>query len=511
MRNAGRHKQTVMLLTLRLASTYSLPAEGLVEPVTKHAAMTASVFDSSTVEGLDWQRVLAWRRQFRAPHRTDRTWIDELRKNWIMAQSFKKFAGNMQRAGVPLTLKSGTLLGWYREGWIIFGDIDIDVMLPRPWFGNRTHSFYSDFRVLFYKRPVPSVKKLRWTQFGVKINFGFFDIDVFVMDEYHDKNKNVTPGCPTGRCAWAFYLPLSPVRVCRPYPHGFRLAVFLGELVWVPWPPLASLLPFYTDDGRSVRELMAPKGKSGLSRGCEQPAAYGAATYRGPIQRAPFRITPGLVPSRARVTELQRLAALRFREHIDAERARSVLQIEAVMALALLLAAEPASRQDWEANTSDNNSPTNVFFAGVWKVYHGCSAGPCTVGLCRALVEGDLLSGGLWLREDMWPFWQPFSMSIPWYGDTYITTLWDWAKQCDWNSVHEDSPEPPSNLFVSVAAALAFVTLAILCIKICAKWRAGSSASKLVVSVCFITLSMSVAWFLEFVSLNVQEKMIQNS
>jgi len=512
------------IIVLKISCTYNVSPEDVSNLVTEQSAGTHLVFDSSTVEGLDWQRVLAWRKQFRAPpHRAYKQHIDLLRRNWLAAQLFKKFSKKMRRVGVPLTLSAGTLLGWYREGWIIAGDEDADLGLPRLWLGNSTASFALNFWELFYRDLDFPSKELVSTEFGVKVKLDGFEIDICVLDEYRENaNGSFVPGCANGPCSWAFYLPLSPLRVCIPHPHRFKLAMFMGELVWVPWPPLAQLLPFYTEDGKTAERMMLPE--PALRRGCDKHAAKGVANYVGPIESAPFRITPGLVPPRSQVIEQQWHAALRFRGHIDAERARTVLGIEAVIALALMLAAEPASESDWEAVANVVGSAVNVFYDGVWKVYYACSRGPCTSSGCRALVENELLNGGLWLREDMWPFWRHMSMRISRYSDANETSLLVWAEQCDWNSIDIDKFKnererraPASNSFVVAATALAFAALSKQCINFCARCsRARCAWACLSIWVTLVTcFSVLVSlWPNEFKAIHrlpVEAEMIRSS
>jgi len=221
-----------------------------------------------------------------------------------------------RKAGIPPMINEGTLLGLYRQGFLVKGDEDIDFWVPRQFVS--TPKQWNSFSRAMAKQGINCFSVFRQYSAGWKIacmpqgakgwkldatdSKGFY-VDLSVFDEG-------TNGCHASPCSWTQYLTIqdkvkpcqstgpTPTNGCKTYPglsvpHNWRLASWHNITLWVPSDPEATLAQRYTTAWKE------PEGHSG--------AHYNFWTQNAPIpaEKIPYYFKNVLDLSAARLLKLQ--------------------------------------------------------------------------------------------------------------------------------------------------------------------------------------------------------------
>jgi len=405
---------------------------------------STTLFDASSVKGIAWERVLSFRSKHRRGANTTET-LSAWRRALQNSRFLSRVIDIMHMNGYPVILAAGTVLGRFREGSTIIGPHeDLDLLMPRSWFLDDEHVD----RFMMSMREAGAEAYLKYGRAGEPaLEFQLSDpqhpllhCDVFVIDEYHQNmDGSFSPGCFQQPCAWAHYIDWgdwgregkmnlsteSQIAICPHDQYNFQLVSFVGRAVWAADPEMAQLSPQYGAES----EFMVPKSQQtiGYYLACRRPKTLmmtnGSVVKLSGIypwvdrKSFSFVVSQGF-PTMEYVMEKQRTAEKHFTSQIKADHEREVLEILAVMERVLMLAEQP--RQGPLEGCAGCSR--------ILDVYRACSGGPC-VGECRASVQRELLLGGLWRQEELWPLWRVMSAAEATQNESLI----DWAAKCDWN------------------------------------------------------------------------------
>lgn len=161
-----------------------------------------------------------------------------------------------RKAGIPPMIMTGTLLSYYRQGFLINGDADIDFWVPRQFV--RTPKLWSSFVRGMAESNITCMSVFQEFAAGWKIacypadssprhgwklkagdKRGFY-MDVSVVDEGID-------GCTSPPCRWTEYLTYQNKTYPGVFgPFNWRLASWHNFTVWVPSDPKVPLVQLYS-------------------------------------------------------------------------------------------------------------------------------------------------------------------------------------------------------------------------------------------------------------------------